>query len=191
MLFSQSQLGFIKRAALAAEAQGGGELLVAALAAGQLQPETADEALSDELIGIVRFASGECQRQGSGALSVYWMVTAHDYAVASHERSGGVILEADVIEMLRLIEPEVNANGYRRVPVRINNTAKVIGFQHIDQRMRRLIEFQDALDPIEFYTELEEIHPAKDGNGRLGAILFNWKRGTLRTPGLPPEVEFS
>jgi fido (protein-threonine AMPylation protein) len=38
----------------------------------------------------------------------------------------------------------------------------------------------------EFYQEFETLHPFNDGNGRVGAILFNLLNGTLSDPIVPP-----
>lgn len=191
IFFTQKQLRFVKRSAKLAKRVGGDERSVdiivrsdAALVRGLRK----DPHFTPAQLGIVRFCAQECKRQNSGPLSVYWMVTAYQYAVARHEELKGVIPEGDVIELLRLIEPDQNAHGYRHVPVTLGQ--KVIGWEHIEQRMRRLIQFQDHLDPLEFYIELEETHPAVDGNGRLGAILINWKRGTLLKPTKAPKVKF-
>jgi hypothetical protein len=43
---------------------------------------------------------------------------------------------------------------------------------------------QTAVDM--FYFEYEEIHPFRDGNGRTGKILFNYLKGTLDNPQMPP-----
>ena len=118
------------------------------------------------------------------------MVNAYDFAVRRHAENAGVIIEDDVLEMLAMIEPTKNTSGYRKTPVSFAN-GNTIGWQNIEHQMGNLIRFQDSLEPLEFYIELECIHPAHDGNGRLGAILINWKSGTLLTPSVPPKVDFS
>ena len=36
------------------------------------------------------------------------------------------------------------------------------------------------------YHIFQMIHPFRDGNGRTGKILFNWLRGSLNYPEMPP-----
>ncbi len=40
--------------------------------------------------------------------------------------------------------------------------------------------------PAEAYREFQEIHPFRDGNGRVGKIVFNLLNGTLHDPQMPP-----
>lgn len=139
----------------------------------------------DYELAIITFCAEECARQKSGELSVAWMVNAYKWAEARFAVDN-TITRDDVLELLALIEPEKNANGFRRTNVTVNG--EVIGWQNIDRQIDNLLEAQDRLTPTDFYTELEKIHPAIDGNGRLGAILFNVKNGLLYRPVAAPDV---
>ena len=165
------------------------------------------------MMAIVKFCAEECKRQDSGEESVAWMINAYNYATERFAVDQ-TVTEEDVLEMLRLIEPEQNANGYRLVPVTVGG-GPAIPWENISRQIGNLLEAQDRIgvtDDTEesgdgetgddetpfarrqkqnataFYTELEKIHPGKDGNGRLGAILFNVKNGTLNQPVAAPDV---
>jgi fido (protein-threonine AMPylation protein) len=43
-----------------------------------------------------------------------------------------------------------------------------------------------AIDADAAYREFQTIHPFRDGNGRTGKILYNYLRGTLADPVMPP-----
>lgn len=189
MLFTEAQMRFVAECASRVKEVGGDELAVIA-AVSQANATAGDGRLDATLYAVVDFCAGECSRQESGPTSVHWMVDAYNFAVQKHDENRGVIIEDDVLVMLAKIEPEKNARGYRKTPVHFR-TGNSIGWQNIERQMSSLIELgQDALEPLDFYIELERIHPAHDGNGRLGAILFNWKAGTLLSPTVPPKVDF-
>jgi hypothetical protein len=136
-------------------------------------------------LAIVLFCAEECTRQKSGETSVAWMVKAYDYACERFAVDNTVTVE-DVLTLAAMIEPEQNANGFRKVPVTVGGD--VIAWENIERQIANLLEAQDRLTPTELYTELEKIHPLLDGNGRLGAILFNVKSGTLYVPVAAPDV---
>lgn len=186
MLFNDAQLKFIEACASRCAELRTDELAVFALIES-LRPE--DAHLDDTQLAIIRFCSEECKRQDSGPLSVFWMITAYNLAHARYQERQGAIVEDDILEMLALIEPEKNARGYRRQNIHFKD-GTVVPWQPIEQRMMRLVQFQDCRDAVEFYIEFEDIHPALDGNGRCGAILFNWKLATLLNPATPPRVNF-
>jgi hypothetical protein len=189
MLFTKAQMRFVAECASKVKEVNGDELAVIT-AVGSGNATAGDGRLNSTLYAIVEFCAGECSRQQSGPLSVAWMLNAYEFAVRKYAENAGVIVEEDVLEMLAMIEPKKNASGYRKTPVRFAN-GNTIGAQNIEHQMSNLIRYQDSLEPLEFYIELERIHPAHDGNGRLGAILINWKSATLLSPSVPPRVDFS
>ena len=131
---------------------------------------------------LVRYCAEQCKRQGSGEISVADMYDAWMYA-CEH-----AIDSADIVEALgKMVEPTVNASGFRRVNVRIGGQVKpVVDFR----RAINLLLFSLAecnISPNEAYREFEELHPFEDGNGRVGAILFNKWCSSMWAPQPCPE----
>ena len=132
---------------------------------------------------VIRWAAEECKRQRSGELSVAWMLDAWEYALAFRLRSPA---ERDILNLAGCVEPEVNANGYRRCGVRVGSDVKG-PWEQVPRQVAQLVAAVDTLTPDEWYREYESVHPFRDGNGRTGTILFNWLRGSLGDPIHPPD----
>lgn len=137
----------------------------------------------------VRWAAAECKRQHSGEMSVSWMCDALEYA-----RDGApkfVWTAQTIINLARYIEPEQNSRGYRQLPVVLPSSPIAIPFfdeASYSLKLNRLLQAVE-LSAYEAYREFELLHPFIDGNGRVGAILYNRWMGTLNGPLLtPPEV---
>ena len=90
-----------------------------------------------------------------------------------------------------MLEPEKNANGLRTTPVSFADMSQAIEPSLVPQALQSLLwGWQtEYISAAEIYQEFEEIHPFNDGNGRLGSLLYNLKRGTLMTPVAPPEFK--
>lgn len=133
----------------------------------------------------IRWAAEECERQQSGELSVYWLCNALEFTRSVGKPS----LPLDHIrELGRLVEPMKNPRGFRKVPVHFADYTTAIPASNIKSALTSLIENGDALTPKEWYQEFELIHPFIDGNGRVGALLFNLKNGTIDKPIAPPDI---
>lgn len=139
---------------------------------------------------VVEFCAEECKRQQSGEMSVYNMVLSWaDMRATSHNIDGFAPGMCDLDEWARLIEPQKNAHGLRNTPVHFADGSFAIDADLVPQALQSLLWAWGAgtLTAEEIYQELEEIHPYIEGNGRLGALLFNLKRGTLINMETPPE----
>lgn len=150
---------------------------------------------------VVEFASIECRLQMSGELSVGWMVKGFIYAQNEYDHRNIYPTVTDVLNLGKLIEPMDNAMGFRTCGVQIGSDVKM-DWEDIPRQIVNLMEAvrDGAFDPRpvgpgistsrnsganEFFKAYEECHPFLDGNGRTGAVLFNWLNGTLYRPVWP------
>lgn len=138
---------------------------------------------------VVKFCAAECRLQQSGEMSVYQMIAAWDMAQHWSFPTNSVVLNSSYLQSLgKIVEPDVNCNGFRRTNVMIGGD--LIGWENIDHQISSLLRAwiaELAMTPEEFYQEFEAIHPFQDGNGRVGQILYNSLNGTMDHPTLAPE----
>jgi hypothetical protein len=165
---------------------------------------------------IIKFCAEECERQGSGELSVYHMLNAwskmegmYDTCLTCEERN--VVFPHDnnrprltlsIIEFIgTFVEPIDNAGGFRTIAVGINDPnfgwIEKVPWYRVPDLLDLLLQsyYDGSLEPThslahdkedQFYYEYENIHPFRDGNGRSGKIFYNYLRGTLDYPSMPP-----
>ncbi len=135
---------------------------------------------------VVGWAVQECEWQQSGEKSVLWMLDGLDWMYA---RPGPLTVEI-VQKLGGIVEPRKNnGHSWRNCGVRVGMSIKPP--QHeVPDLMERLISnvglVDQGEDADEWFRQYEEIHPFRDGNGRTGNILWNWLRGTLDKPEMPP-----
>ena len=132
-------------------------------------------------MSIVRFCATVCARQRSGEFSVYGMVSAYKHALGLNRTPN----LNDVNTMAFMIEPEKNKGGIRRTPVVIDNVQIPVPQEGV---LDSLLSAWYDMSPDELFREFETQHPYRDGNGRVGAILFNMRNATLAWPQNPPNL---
>ena len=140
-----------------------------------------------EITHLANWAAQECEWQGSGEMSVSHLIDATLFAIGTKALKPEI--NVSTIQMLGRTIDSRNDDGFRQQPVWIGNEA-LLDWGAISAEIDFWIEDQSLVTPTEAFKRFEEIHPFIDGNGRTGAILYNWLNGTLE-PGklvFPPNV---
>lgn len=139
-------------------------------------------------LNVIQFCAEEVERQRRGPIQVWWMCEAWDYAGgAADDLPYGRLPSLIQIQRLgKLVEHDANTGtSWRSCNVRVGLHVAP-QYREVPDLMSRWCANLDAMTPAEAYKEFELIHPFQDGNGRVGKIIYNWLKGTLDDPVMPP-----
>lgn len=142
--------------------------------------------------GIARFCAQECERQGTGPIAVADMFDAYQKTLVLWElnKSFSFVGYGFICDLARTVDPTTNQDFViRDTPVFFRNGGTAMPVNLIPAALERLVEAvkYPELGADEFYHSFEHIHPFRDGNGRVGAILWNLLNNTIWEPQTPPE----
>lgn len=133
---------------------------------------------------IVKYCAEEVERQQDCPTAVWWLCKAWSEALAEQEQRLP-LSSSRIANWGKMVSPEENPHGFRRLDVRVGVSLRP-HWREVPERMAQWEKQLDAMTPEEAYREFEEIHPFRDGNGRTGKIIYNWLKGTLEHPVMPP-----
>jgi hypothetical protein len=137
----------------------------------------------------VLWAVEECERQRVGPMKVHYLLRALRFARLDIFPRKPTLEEISLLG--NMVEPDRNPPPsqrlWRKERVTIGGVVPLPPPLHLPRLMEGLLNAWGDMEADEWYREFEEIHPFVDGNGRVGSILWNFKRGSILNLKAPPD----
>lgn len=137
---------------------------------------------------IVKWCAAEVHRQKATPLHVAGMFEAWDYLFGLSADLNRDLGQMDLLVMERCItlSPGPRIHPWRTTPATFDNGRKAaIAWQHVERQMDLWLDEWNNGTILTAGTLTKlflDIHPYEDGNGRLAALLWNWRNRTLSNP---------
>lgn len=132
------------------------------------------------------FVIDNCVRQNATEPEDYIGMTRACMAALEYTKNQGRVITEEAIYLFGGYVNNTPTIMWRKTPAIFTNGNHGVAPSLIDHTITGLLAHRRDLTPVEFYHEFERIHPFADGNGRVGAILFNIMTGNFWTN--PPEM---
>jgi hypothetical protein len=135
---------------------------------------------------VRQWCYAECERQhATTPADIAGMESAWSYAVEIAGRDLLININ-DLATMAELIDQAANPGGrFRTGPAVFMDGGTASPAYDIERKLNELLSVVDM--PAWFiYRELMYVHPFRDGNGRVGALVYNILNGTINKPVVPP-----
>lgn len=145
---------------------------------------------------VEEWCYAECERQhATTPADIDNMAVAYGFATGIAERmaqEGGSIFLWEIVGLGMCVDPVANPGGrFRTGPAVFLNGGDAVPAHEIHIYLDALLNTHNdpdwPLTPDEFYQQLMYVHPFKDGNGRVGALVYNVLNGTIDNPVTPPD----
>lgn len=131
------------------------------------------------------------------ACEIQGAVTEKDFA--NMRRIHRLAREMTAKDLLRQVVPlgavlDPSITSHRKGPAVFSNGRQAARSENIKDGLNRLSRHLEGAgtpmtkeEALEYYYAFQEIHPLKDGNGRIGMLLYNILRGTMENPEIPED----
>ena len=134
---------------------------------------------------IVAACKVEADRQLVGPEEHQALVHAYITAMTFMPHHRSHIDMDELLLLARIIEPTDNAEGFRKTPVIFKDISMGLTPDLIEDTLWVLINNQQNMTTDQIIKELLDIHPFRDGNGRLAFIYYNLMEDICNPQPLP------
>jgi hypothetical protein len=136
---------------------------------------------------VVEYCAIEVQRQQAGPIYVAHMYNAWEYALSFNGVKLQFLVEQD-FKTLNSLVLGLPYQDYRNTPVVFASGGPSTSPGLVSRAMQTLMGgLKEQIPADEWVKMFLHIHPFRDGNGRVGSLLWNLLNGTITQPIAMPD----